>query len=177
MSFTNQLLATAIVLLVAAGLVREFEHQYRRRHRVPKIVVEVSGHVVQPKILTLPADARVVHAVALCGGLKNGANTTELSLAAPLADGQKLLIPARPTGPALGTSLASKQKFKLDLNRATKAQLINVPGIGPVTAGRILEARDQRGGSFTSLEDLAAIRGIKGKTLSRLRAHIKIEGI
>lgn len=65
----------------------------------------------------------------------------------------------------------------VDLNQATRSELESLPGVGPVMAGRILQARQASpGGSFNSLEELRAIRGIKGKTLERLRPHLKIEG-
>lgn len=67
---------------------------------------------------------------------------------------------------------------KVDINRATLDDLIAIPGVGPVMARRILEARQaSNGGTFGSLEELAAIRGIKEKTLSRLRPYLKIEGL
>ena len=64
-----------------------------------------------------------------------------------------------------------------DINRATLEELDSLPGIGPVTARRILQARQaSAGGSFSSLEELGAIRGIKGKTFLRLKPYLKIEG-
>lgn len=65
----------------------------------------------------------------------------------------------------------------IDINRATIEELDGLPGIGPVTARRILQARQASpGGSFSSLEELGAIRGIKGKTFLRLKPYLKIEG-
>lgn len=65
----------------------------------------------------------------------------------------------------------------LDLNCATLEELDALPGVGPVTARRILQARQASpGGTFGSLEELRAIRGIKGKTFQRLKPYLKIEG-
>ncbi len=70
------------------------------------------------------------------------------------------------------------EHWVVDLNRATVDELVQVPGIGPVLAQRIVDGRDQQfSGTFRSLEDLATLRGIKGKTLERLKPHLKIEGI
>lgn len=64
----------------------------------------------------------------------------------------------------------------VDINRASLHELIELPGVGPVLAQRIISARDSApGGTFSSLEELEAIRGIKGKTLARLRPHLKLE--
>ena len=66
----------------------------------------------------------------------------------------------------------------ININRATIKELDALPGIGPVTARRILQARQASpGGSFSSLEELGAIRGIKGKTFLRLKPYLKIEGL
>jgi competence protein ComEA len=66
----------------------------------------------------------------------------------------------------------------MDLNLATAAELESLPGVGPVMAERIIEARKAApGGTFGSLEELRAIRGIKAKTFLRLRPYLKIEGL
>lgn len=65
----------------------------------------------------------------------------------------------------------------VDINRATVEDLDRLPGVGPVLAQRIVSARETApGGTFSSLEELETIRGIKGKTLLRLRPHLKLEG-
>ncbi len=65
----------------------------------------------------------------------------------------------------------------LNINRASAEELDSLPGVGPVLAQRIVDARQMApGGTFSSLEELETIRGIKGKTLLRLRPHLKLEG-
>lgn len=173
MNSLDRTLASLIIVVVALGLGRELESPPQSRES--RILVEVAGEVVSPRIVSLPEGARVAHALVLCGGLTNRAQTSQLSLAAPLRDGQKILVP----GPAPVVAPVPRPVVdrRLDLNTATRAELVALKGIGKKTADRILKARRERGGCFASLEDLGAIRGIKGKTLSRLRPHIKIEGL
>ncbi len=86
---------------------------------------------------------------------------------------------SRPKPRRSRTESVSREELqvKVDVNRANLDDLMGIPGVGPVMARRILEARQARnGGSFGSLEELATIRGIKEKTLSRLRPYLKIEG-
>lgn len=67
--------------------------------------------------------------------------------------------------------------YPLDVNLANAQDFESLPGIGPVLANRIVEARQASpGGTFGSLEELGAIRGIKAKTFSRLKPYLKIEG-
>lgn len=84
----------------------------------------------------------------------------------------------RPVEPARerGVSQAPSPR-EVDVNRASVDDFDSLPGIGPVLARRIVEARQSApGGTFASLEELAAIRGIKAKTFSRLKPYLKIEG-
>lgn len=85
----------------------------------------------------------------------------------------------RPLPPRTRRKGKSSEPFigQIDVNRADAEQLDRLPGVGPVLAQRILEARKMApGGTFSSLEELETIRGIKGKTLLRLRPHLKLEG-
>jgi competence ComEA-like helix-hairpin-helix protein len=61
----------------------------------------------------------------------------------------------------------------IDLNAATIKELEELPGVGPVTAQRIIEAR-QKSGRFRRVEDLLAIRGISAKRLETLRPYITV---
>jgi competence protein ComEA len=77
----------------------------------------------------------------------------------------------------LGMAMAAAQKKPpakpLDLNTATRAQLEQLPGIGPATANRIFEMRE-KGGSFRRVEDLLAVRGISKKRLETLRPYLTV---
>jgi competence protein ComEA len=61
----------------------------------------------------------------------------------------------------------------LDVNQATAQELEQLPGIGPVLAGRIVEFRNSRGG-FTNVDQLRRVKGIGGKTFERIRAFIAV---
>jgi competence protein ComEA len=122
------------------------------------LVIDVAGAVARPGIVHVPPGSRVGDAIRLAGGFGPRADLTAtmtlLNLAAPLADGTKVLVPelgnesARPaTGPS-----GSDQGGLVDLNHATQAELEELPGIGPVTAGKIIQARDEQ--PFGSVDEL-----------------------
>jgi competence protein ComEA len=135
----------------------------------PPVLVHVTGHVVRPGIYPLPAGSRVNDALAAAGGPAPGGEPHALNLAAPVADGEQVVVPPAGTapvprapggsGPAAGTTV--------DLNIATQAQLEQLPGIGPKLAQRILAHR-QRKGRFSSPRDLLQIEGFGPRKLAGL---------
>ena len=144
-------------------------------HGGGRVVVHVAGAVRRPGVYKLAASARVADAVERAGGARRRADLGGLNLAAGLEDGRQVLVPARaPDGgaaaPAGGTAAtpAPAPGQPLNLNTATLEQLDTLSGIGPLTAQKILEFRDERGG-FGSIEELGEIPGIGDQRLATLR--------
>ena len=150
------------------------------------VVVDVVGRVVHPGLARLTAGARVADAIAAVGGLAPGAAVTRVNLARRLVDGEQLVVPglhdpvgaAAPApvpGSGAGTSAggAGGADQPVDLNAATVAELDALPGVGPVTAGRIVAWRTahQR---FTRVEELGEVQGIGPKLLEHLRTLVRV---
>jgi competence protein ComEA len=129
----------------------------------PKLVVHVAGAVSRPGLYRLAEGRRVADAVARAGGATAPADTAAINLAAPLADGMQVLVPRRIPGGAGATTGG-----RVSLSSATAAELDLLPGIGPVTAQKILDYRSAHGG-FRSVEDLDAIPGIGPARVEQLR--------
>ncbi|MFN8076102.1 MAG: ComEA family DNA-binding protein [Kineosporiaceae bacterium] len=144
-------------------------------------VVHVVGRVVRPGLLRLPAGARVADALAAAGGPAPGADVDAVNLARPLTDGEQLRIPARgeapPPSPGSLSGPAEPSRGDgagaVDLNAADVAALDALPGIGPVTAGRILDYRRSHG-PFRSVDQLAEVPGIGERTLDQLRPLVRV---
>jgi len=138
----------------------------------PALVVHVVGAVRRPGLYRLPQRSRVADAVARAGGSTRKADLSLVNLAAPLADGIQVVVPVRvsATGPAGGQTGAggSAPAGPVHLNSATLEQLDSLPGVGPVTAQKILDYRQQHG-AFSSIDDLDAIPGIGPARLEQLR--------
>jgi competence protein ComEA len=129
----------------------------------PRLVVHVAGAVKRPGLYRLAQGKRVADAVARAGGATAPADTAAINLAAPLADGMQVLVPRR------GPAVAGKQPAgRVSLGSATLAELDALPGVGPVTAQKILDFRTQHGG-FRSVDDLDAIPGIGPARIEQLR--------
>lgn len=136
----------------------------------PELVVHVTGHVTTPGLHRLPPDARVADAIDAAGGATGQAQLDALNLARPLSDGEQLHVPsAEETSPPSASTApsASKADGTLDLNRATAAELEELPGIGPVLAGRIVEHRETHG-PFPTIGDLRQVQGVGEKTFQSL---------
>ena len=135
-------------------------------------VVHVVGAVRRPGLYKLPQRSRVADAVARAGGSTRHADLSLINLAAPVSDGIQVVVPVRapaaaaPAGQATGAG--SAPAGPVHLNTATIEQLDSLPGVGPVTAQKILDYR-QKHGAFSSLEKLDAIPGIGPARMEQLR--------
>jgi competence protein ComEA len=149
-----------------------------------EIVVDVAGAVVTPGVYRLAPGARVGEAIDAAGGFSPRVDAdrvaVELNLAAALADGQQVRVPSRDdpvavgggSGAGAGGDGGASGNALVDLNRATQEQLEALPGIGPVTAGKILESRAQA--PFRTIDELRE-RGLVGeKTFASLKALVTV---
>ncbi len=139
----------------------------------PDVVVDVTGAVRRPGVYRLPVGARVTDAIARAGGAAGDAALEAINLAARLSDGQQVLVPeAGPGGaPAVAAGPAAAEG-PISLGSATVEQLETIDGIGPVTAGDILEFRDQHGG-LSSVDQLDQVSGIGPATMEALRDRLQ----
>ena len=136
------------------------------------VVVHVAGAVQRPGVYRLPAGARVTDAVERAGGTAPKAALDAINLAARLADGQQVVVPAAGPGGSVATSGAGSADGPISLGTATVEQLDTIEGIGPVTAGQIVEFRDRHGG-LSSVDQLDQISGIGPATMEALRGRIQ----
>ena len=137
------------------------------------VVVDIVGAVRRPGLYRLAQGARIADAVARAGGATAKADVALINLAARLADGEQVVVPKRGT-PALGAPAAAGSPAgapsagPVHLSTATLEQLDSLPGIGPVTAQKILDYR-QKQGAFTSVDELDAVPGIGPARLDQLK--------
>ena len=137
--------------------------------RRPRVTVHVVGAVRRPGLYRFAEGSRVADAVRRAGGASRRADLSLINLAAPLADGLQVVVPRRmegPAGPAAAT--AGVPAGPVHLNTATPEQLDELPGVGPVTAQKIIEYREQHG-AFRSVDELDAVPGIGPARLETLR--------
>lgn len=135
-----------------------------------ELVVDVAGAVARPGLYHLDAGTRIADAVAAAGGASAKADMTLVNLAAPLADGEQVLVPQRGTA-AAPSGGAPSASAPVDLNTASADELDALPGIGPTTAQKIIDYR-QANGPFRSVDDLEAVPGIGPSKLAQLKGLV-----
>jgi len=146
------------------------------------IEVHVIGEVLRPGLYVFAEGSRVQDAVTAAGGLSTDADLNALNLAARLEDGQQLTVPARGEGapgaaaePTSGFEVlppanvtATPESDLLNINTPTAEELSSLPGIGPTTAERIVDYRDDHG-PFAEIEDLLNVPGIGPATFDNIQ--------
>jgi competence protein ComEA len=141
-----------------------------------EVVVSVVGRVARPGLIRLSDGTRVADALAAVGGALPDTDLMGLNIARRLIDGEQLLVgvappPGQPAGSAAsGTTGASGP---VDLNAATLEQLDGLPGVGTVTAQRILDWRAAHG-HFTSVDQLREVTGIGQARLAKLKDLVRV---
>ena len=138
-----------------------------------RVVVDVVGAVRSPGLYRLSSGSRIADAVARAGGASSKADLAQVNLAAPIADGEQVVVPRRglatASAPAAGgTAATGAPTAPVQLSTATLEQLDSLPGIGPVTAQKILDYRTKHG-AFSSVDELDAVPGIGPARLDQLR--------
>jgi competence protein ComEA len=141
--------------------------------------VHVTGAVRRPGVYRVPSWARLDAAIRRAGGATARADLQGVNLAAKVADGQQVIVPARvPGGDATaaqgtGPTAAGAPAGPISLNTATVEQLDELEGIGPTTAQKILDWRKEHGG-FRSVDDLQQISGIGPKRFESLKDKVRM---
>jgi len=140
--------------------------------------VHVTGAVRRPGVYRLPPWARLDLAIRRAGGATARADTQAVNLAAKVADGQQVIVPARATQAEGGAGgmpavAGAGEAGPVSLNTATLDQLDELEGIGPTTAQKILDWRTEHGG-FASVDDLRQISGIGPKRFETLKEKVRM---
>jgi competence protein ComEA len=138
------------------------------------IVVSVVGQVARPGLVTLSEGARVADALQEAGGPVPGVDISALNIARRLADGEQIYVGIPPppgAEPAPAAAGAPAVPDKVDLNSATLAELDTLPGVGPVTAQRIVDWRTEHG-RFEGVDQLREIDGIGPSKFAKLQDRV-----
>lgn len=151
-----------------------------------KIVVEIKGEVKNPDVYIMGSDAIVKDLILEAGGITEKGDLSKVNQAMTLKKGDCITIPGKsedtalspgaqgtPSSNGASSQSAKTPSGKLDVNRASKEELKTVPGIGDVTAGKIIDYREKNG-PFSSLEDLKKVGRIGDTILKKFQDYLEV---
>ena len=138
-----------------------------------EIYVDISGCVYNPGVYKIKDGTRLFQVVEKAGGLTPEADTDSINQAEEVYDGQKILISSKGNSGENQMSLAvqESQNGKININTADSLKLQEIPGVGPTTAQKIIDYR-QNYGKFKSKEDIVNVSGIGEKTYENIKDYI-----
>jgi competence protein ComEA len=154
-----------------------------------QIIVHVAGAVLNPGLVTIPRQSRVMNAIEAAGGFSADADQEAINLAARINDGDRIVVPAISTratqlaASATASSLDPKSKkiaatptpaFPININTAVLQELENLPNIGPIKAEAIVAYRQQHG-LYKKIEDIQNVIGIGPSTFDNIKEFITVE--
>ena len=138
------------------------------------LMVDVAGAVVNPGVYSLPLNARVVEAIKAAGGLKKGADTSDINQARILKDGEQIYVyPAALSGNGGVSRAAIRKNGPIMINRATVKDFESLDGIGAVLANRIVTYR-KTNGPFSAIEDLLKVPGIGQSKFAQFKEKLRV---
>lgn len=178
------IILTFLLLLYGCGMkeeskaevlpLEEVEVQEKSENKEKKeIVVYICGSVQNPGVYELLKGARVYEAVEAAGGLLEEAAVEELNQAAMLEDGQQITVLSKEEAIAQNVETQEAEEGVVNINTASKEELMTLTGIGEMKAEAILRYRQEHG-SFSSVDELMSVDGIKESTFSKVKDKIKI---
>lgn len=151
-----------------------------------EIKVYVTGEVNNPGVIELEEGARIEDAIEGCGGITAQANLKNINLAYEVEDGDKIYIPnlseeldetsddSDILSSVESSTESSNSKSKININKATTADLTTIPGIGESTAQKIIDYRDENG-KFKSIEDIKNVSGIGDSKYEKMKDYISVK--
>lgn len=147
------------------------------------IYVHITGEVVSPGMYQLPGGSRVSQAIDAAGGLTEAADDRSINLARELSDGEQIIVTSKQMQTDLekqgsNSTTANDQSFssatqKVNINTATKEELMTLDGVGEATAEKIIVYRQEHG-SFSSIEEIKEVSGIGDKKYEAIKESITV---
>jgi competence protein ComEA len=138
------------------------------------ITVDIEGAVVNPGVYDAPQNSRIEDLIGIAGGLSSAADVekiaSSINRAAKVVDGAKIVIPKKgETGQIGNLSTLGTQGTLINVNSANENQLDSLPGIGAVTAAKIINGRP-----YQTLDELVSRKILFQSTFDKIKDQITL---
>ena len=137
------------------------------------VFIHICGEVKEPGVYEMPSGSRIYEAVTIAGGFTEQAAVEALNQAQVLEDAQQLYVPSKTEIKSVETDGGIGSDGRVNLNKATREELMTLPGIGETKADAIIRHREQQG-NFKSIEEIMEIEGIKEGVFHRIENRITV---
>lgn len=138
-----------------------------------KCFVHICGEVEKPGVYELEEGSRVFQAVEAAGGFTEEASQSSMNLAETIADGMQIVILSKEEAEAVQAAAEESAAGLVNINQASKEQLMALPGIGESRAEDIIRYREESGG-FQRIEDIMKVSGIKDAAFQKIKDSITV---
>lgn len=138
-----------------------------------KCLVHICGEVEKPGVYELEEGSRVFQAVEAAGGFTEEASQSSMNLAETIADGMQIVILSKEEAEAVQAAAEESAAGLVNINQASKEQLMALPGIGESRAEDIIRYREESGG-FQRIEDIMKVSGIKDAAFQKIKDSIAV---
>lgn len=168
------------LILQETSLAQEtLSEQETEKQQSQNIFVYICGEVKNPGVYELPSGSRIYQLVEKAGGMKKKADAGAVNLAEALMDGQMIRIPGQSepgqqTVSAASESIGSGTDGKININTASREQLMTLAGIGETKADQIIAYRTDNG-AFQKIEDIMQVAGIKEGLFEKIKECITVQ--
>lgn len=161
------------------------EEQEEEKDEEEKIIIHITGEVEEGGVIELEKGARISDAIEEAGGITEEADLSNVNLAYSLSDGQKIKIPnineeneetiiEEKAGEDIIMEGKKSEEEKININKATQTEIETLPGIGPSTALKIINYRNEHG-KFEKIEDIKNVSGIGDSKYENIKEYICTE--
>jgi len=139
------------------------------------LLVHLSGAVKREGVYKIKTGSRRLDVIKAAGGFSSKADLSKVNLAKEVNDGEKIIIPFK----KINILIEKNETFGgsvgglIGINSANQNRLQEIPGVGKVTAERIIEYRSSNGG-FSSVDDLKKVKGVGEKKFEKIKDFVTL---
>lgn len=151
-----------IVIVLIICYIQKYEYVDLSKFASERIKVEVKGEVNKPGVYEIPYQSNVKDAIEAASGFRESANQEAINQANIVKQNDVIHVPK-----------INNEKKQISINTATMEQLTTLNGVGPSTAQKIIDFRNEHG-CFQTIEDIMKVKGIKQKLFDKMKDQITL---